>query len=184
MVLERRKFTLEEYHRLGSMGLLKEDDRVEFIAGDIVEMSPVGKAHNACISRINRKLVRQLGDRAIVYVQNSVAILGNEPLPDVAILKPNPTDYADRLATPEDILLIIEVADSSLAYDQEFKVPLYARAGLRDFWIVDLNDALVWVYRKPNHKGYLDIKAYRQGEDITTLAFDLSLSVEDVLGSR
>ena len=182
MLLERRKFTLEEYHRLGEMGFLDEDDRVEFMAGDIVEMSPVGKAHNACISRTNRKLVQQLGDRAIVYVQNSVNILGNEPLPDLALLRPNPTDYADRLATAEDILLIIEVADSSLAYDQEIKVPIYAQAGIEELWIVDLNDDLLWVYRKPSQKGYLDIKAHKPGESVTTLAFDLNLNVTDILG--
>ena len=182
MLLERRKFTLEEYHRLGEMGFLDEDDRVEFMAGDIVEMSPVGKAHNACINRCTRTFVQKLGDRAIVSVQNSVNILGNEPLPDLALLRSNPTDYADRLAVAEDILLIIEVADSSLAYDQEIKVPMYAQAGIEELWIADLNDDMLWVYRKPSRKGYLDIKAYKHGESVTTLAFDLSFDIAEILG--
>jgi Uma2 family endonuclease len=185
MVPERRKFTLEEYHRLGEMGFLGEDDRVELMDGEIIEMSPVGKKHNASINRNNRLLIRRLGDRAIVSVQNSVVILENEPLPDIAILQPNPTDYADRLATPEDILLMIEIADSSLAYDQEIKAPKYARAGVQELWVVDLNDDMVWVYRNPSEKGYLDLKAYQRGETITLLAFsDITLAVNDILGPQ
>jgi Uma2 family endonuclease len=143
MVLERRKFTLEEYHRLGEMGFLGEDERVELIDGEIIELSPIGKAHNACLSRTNRKLIQRLDDRAIIYVQNSIVILDSEPLPDIAVLKPNKTDYADRYATAEDGLLIIEVADSSLAYDQDIKAPKYAKAGIQELWIVDLNDELI-----------------------------------------
>jgi Uma2 family endonuclease len=185
MVLERRKFTLEEYRRLGEMGFLGEDDRVEFIDGEIIEMSPIGKAHNACLSRTNRTLIRRISDRAIVYVQNSIVILDNEPLPDIAILKPNPTDYADRYATAEDVLLIIEVADSSLAYDQEIKAPKYAKAGVQELWIVDLNDDMIWVYRNSSPKGYLDIKAYKRGEAITLVAFsDITLAVNDILGPQ
>jgi Uma2 family endonuclease len=185
MVLERKKFTLEEYHRLGDMGFLGEDDRVELIDGEIIEMSPIGKKHNACINRNTRTLIQKLGDKAIVSVQNSVNILENEPLPDIAILQPNPTYYADRLATAEDMLLIIEVADSSLAYDQEIKAPKYARAGVQELWIVDLNDDMIWVYRKPSEKSYLDLKAHQRGETITLLAFsDLTLAVNDILGPR
>jgi Uma2 family endonuclease len=148
-------------------------------------MSPVGKAHNACINRNTRNLVQRLGERAIVSVQNSVLILENEPLPDIAILRPNPTDYADRLATVEDILLIIEIADSSLAYDQDIKAPKYSRAGVQELWIVDLNDDMIWVYRNPSPKGYLDIKAYQRGQHVTMLAFsDITLTVNDILGPQ
>jgi Uma2 family endonuclease len=185
MVLERRKFTLEEYHRLGDMGFLGEDDRVELIDGEIVEMSPICKKHNACLSRTNRTLIQQIRDRAIVYVQNSIIISDNEPLPDIAILKPNPTDYADRYATAEDVLIIIEVADSSVAYDQEIKAPKYARARIQELWIVDLNDDMVWVYRNPSSKSYLDIKAYKRGEKITLIAFsDITLQVNEILGPQ
>lgn len=185
MVLERRKFTLDQYHQLGEIVFLGEDDRVEFIDGEIVEMSPVGKAHNACIDHNNRNLVQRLGGRAIISVQNSVIILNNEPLPDIAILQPNPTDYADRLATAEDILLLIEVADSSLAYDQEIKMPKYAKAGVQELWIVDLNDDMIWVYCNPSSKGYLNIKAYKRGEAITLIAFsDITLQVNEILGPQ
>jgi Uma2 family endonuclease len=185
MVLERRKFTLEEYHRLGEMGFLGEDERVELIDGEIIEMSPIGKAHNACLSRTNRKLIQGLDDRAIVYVQNSIVLLDSEPLPDVAVLKSNKTDYADRYATAEDVLLIIEVADSSLAYDQDIKAPKYSRAGVQELWIVDLNDDMIWVYRNPSPKGYLDIKAYQRGQHIPILAFpDVTLTVNDILGPQ
>ncbi len=185
MVLERRKFTLEEYHRLAETGFLSEDDRVELIDGEIVEMSPIGKAHNACVSRNTRLFIQRLDNRAIVYVQSSIIILENEPLPDITILQPNPTDYADRYATAEDVLLIIEVADSSLAYDQEIKMPKYAQAGVQELWIVDLNDDMIWVYRNPSNKGYLDIKAHRRGEHMTLLAFsDITLTVNDILGPQ
>jgi Uma2 family endonuclease len=183
MILERHKFTLEQYHRLGETGFLTEDDRVELIDGEIIEMSPVGRAHNACINRSNRKLIRMLGDRAIVSVQNSIIIQESEPLPDIAVLLPNPTDYADRLATPEDILLIIEISDSSLEYDQSIKAPRYAKAGIQELWIVDLNDELVWVYRHPSNSKYLDIKAYKQKEILTISAFsDITILVNDILG--
>jgi Uma2 family endonuclease len=185
VILERRKFTLEEYHRLAETGFLGEDDRVELIDGEIIEMSPVGKAHNACINRNNRKLIRLLGDRAIVSVQNSIIIQESEPLPDIAILAPNPTDYADRLAAPEDILLIIEVADSSLDYDQEIKAPKYAKSGVQELWVVDLNEELIWVYRNPSSKGYLNMKAHKRGESITMLVFpDITLAVNDILGPQ
>jgi Uma2 family endonuclease len=181
-MLERRKFTLEEYHQMSFIG---EDDRVELIDGEIIKMSPVGKVHNACISRNTRLFIQRIDNRAIVYVQSSILILENEPLPDIAILQPNPTYYADRLATPEDILLIIEVADSSLAYDQEVKAPKYAQAGVQELWIVDLNDDMIWVYRNPSPKGYLDIKAHKRGGHITMLAFpDLTLTVNDILGPQ
>jgi Uma2 family endonuclease len=185
MVQGRRKFTLDEYHRLGEMGFLGEDDRVEFMDGEIIEMSPIGKKHNACVSRNTRLFVQRLDDKAVVYVQNSILILENEPLPDIAILQPNPTYYADRYATAEDVLLIIEVADSSLAYDQEIKTPKYAKAGVQELWIVDLNDDMVWVYRNPSEKGYLDLKAYQRGETITLLAFsDITLAINDILGPQ
>ncbi len=185
MLLERHKFTLDEYHRLAETGFLSEDDRVELIEGEVIQMSPIGMVHNACLSRSNRKFIQKIGDRAIVYIQNSIIILDHEPLPDIAILKPNPTDYADRYATASDTLLIVEVADTSLSYDKEIKIPKYAQAGIQEVWIVDLNEELVWVYRNPNSKSYLDIKAYKRNEQLTLLAFqDIALSVNDILGPK
>lgn len=183
MVLTRRKFTLEEYHRLAELGFLSEDDRVELVDGEIITMSPIDKIHSACVSRSSRKLIQQLGDKAVVYVQNPVIILEDELQPDIAVLAPNPTDYADRAASAEDVILIIEVANTSLSYDRTVKAPKYARAGVEDFWIVDLIHERIWVYRQPDKDSYLQMTAHHRDEMLSILAFpNITLNVDAFFG--
>jgi Uma2 family endonuclease len=179
MILERRKFTLEEYHQMDFLG---EDDRIELIAGEIISMSPIGRFHAACMKRLIR-LLEGLGKRAIISARDPLVVLGSEPVPDIVILKYRDDFYAGKAAAAEDALLVIEVSDSTLAYDQEVKAPKYAKAGVQELWIIDLNDDLIWVYRQPSANGYLNIKAYQRGETLTLLAFpDITIGVNEVLG--
>jgi Uma2 family endonuclease len=131
MEVKRRRFTVHDYHRMGEAGILHEDDRVELIEGELVEMTAIGTRHFSCVNRLNRLLVMHVGDDAIVSVQNPVRLNEyNEPQPDLAVIRPR--DYKESLPMPEDVLLLIEVSDSTLAYDRGVKLTLYARAGIRE----------------------------------------------------
>jgi Uma2 family endonuclease len=177
--LERKKFTLDEYHQ---MSFLKGNDRLELIDGEIIVMSPVGKFHAARVKKLIR-LLEGLGDRAILSVQDPLIVLGSEPIPDVVILKFREDFYATEAASAEDALLVIEVSDSTLNYDRTTKVALYAKAGIPEVWVIDLNSSRVWVYGQPTEDGYLNIKAYERGEEIAPLFFpELVLRIADILG--
>ncbi len=165
-------------------GILHEDSPVELIEGEILEMSPIGRRHRAGVDRLTLLFVAGLGDAAIVRVQSSVS-LGDraEPEPDVVLLRPRADFYADADETPDDILLVVEVADSSLAYDRRTKAPLYARHGIPELWIVDLNRDWITRYVDPTPDGYAKTRVFRRGESLSPLAFPaLTLTVDEVLG--
>jgi Uma2 family endonuclease len=131
----RRRFTRAEYYRMAEVGILRVHDRVELIQGEIVEMSPVGRRHNAFVGNLSQLLVMRLAGRAIVWVQSSIALAGDtEPQPDLAVLRRGAVSYKDRDAWAEDASAVIEVADSSLAYDRSTKMRLYAEAGIPEYW--------------------------------------------------
>jgi hypothetical protein len=176
----RRRFTVEEYRRLGEVGILHEDDRVELIDGEIVEMTPIGERHALAVIYLNNALARGLEGRALVSPQNPLR-LGphSEPQPDLVLLRP----AADRLPAAPDALLVIEVADTSLAYDRDTKLPRYARAGIPEAWIVDLEGQAVEVHRAPGPTGYRDVQRLGRGASVSPAAFpDLRLAVDDILG--
>lgn len=165
--LLKRRFDVDEYHRMGRAGILSEDDRVELVNGEILTMTPIGPRHNAAVNRATRVLVAAVGDRAIVQVQGSVRLdRSNEPQPDLVLLRPEPDFYASRLPGPADILLIIEVAESSLDYDREVKARLYAAAGVREYWLVDLTTGMVTCARAPSAGAYQRHDQRRSGESI------------------
>ncbi len=179
----RRRFTVEEYHVLVPAGILREDDRVELIDGEIVEMSPMGSRHAACVARPTAWAIG-LQDRAVVWVQNPLR-LGDqgEPRPDLALLRPRADFYAAAHPTPEDVLLVVEVAETSSDYDGEVKIPLYARWKIREAWLVDLERSCVEVCREPLPDGYPDLRVVTGSERLAPLAFpDLDLCAKDVLG--
>jgi Uma2 family endonuclease len=180
----RYRFTAAEYHRLAEAGILGEDDRVELIDGEIIEMSPIGSRHMAGVNRLNRRLVRAVGDAAIVSVQNPIQVGDHhEPQPDVTVLRPRADDYASAVPIAEDVLLVVEVADSSADYDRGTKAPLYARGGIAELWIVDLNRDHLVVYRDPTSAGYATTRVLRRGESIRPLAFpELEITVDEILG--
>jgi Uma2 family endonuclease len=143
----RHRITVNEYHRMAELGLLAPDARVELIEGEIIDMAPIGKAHTSVVDQLNRLLVRAVGDDAIVRVQGSVRLSQmSEPEPDVVLLKPRSDFYRNEYASGGDTLLVIEVSDSTLRYDRDVKVPLYARHGVPEVWIVDLQNDQLLVY--------------------------------------
>ena len=182
--LTRRRFTVDEYYAMGAAGILGEDDRVELIDGEIVQMPPIGPGHGGTVNRTNYALMRCFGDVAVVTVQNPIHLNRyNDPQPDFALARPRADFYRSAHPEPGDIFLVIEVADSTLATDQRIKMPLYARAGLPEAWLIDLQHELIQVYREPGPDGYRLVTTARRGERISPHAFpDRGLMVDDLLG--
>jgi Uma2 family endonuclease len=154
----RRRFTREEYHRMGEVGILTRDDRVELIRGEIITMSPQGLRHRAFIDNLNHLLATGLAGRAIVSIQMPIALTDDtEPEPDVQVLRRRPVPYKDHEAEASDALLLIEVAQSSLAYDRSTKLRLYAAAGIPEYWVVDCVAESIEVHRAPEAGGYREV---------------------------
>lgn len=182
--LLRRRFTVEEYHRMAEAGVFSEDDRVELIQGEIVMMTPIGSRHASCVGRLAHIFFSAVGQRAIVWVQNPVRLgLDSEPQPDLALLRPRPDFYAQAHPGPADVWLVVEVADTSADFDRTVKLPLYARAGIPTAWLVDLSTESVEVYTEPTPEGYRSVRRNQRGQAISLEAFpDISLAVDAVLG--
>ena len=182
--LSKRLFTVAEYHRMGEAGIFSEDDRVELIEGEIVEMTPIGSRHQASVDRLSELFFGQLAGQAVLRVQGPIR-LGerSEPQPDLTVLRRRADFYAAAHPAPQDVLLVVEVAETSAMYDREVKVPLYARAGIPEVWLVDLAGARVEVYRHPSPQGYREIRTARRGDRVASEAVSpLELAVDDVLG--
>ena len=180
----RRRFNVEEYYLMAKAGILSEDDRVELIDGEIVEMPPIGSPHASNVDRLIQLFVLRLGERAIVRAQNPVR-LGehSEPQPDIALLRPRDDFYAAAHPGPQDVLLLIEIADTSIDYDREVKSPLYARAGIPEYWLVDLAGQRIEVYRDPAAGEYRQLRLVRRGERLAPEALpSLEMSSSDILG--
>ena len=186
IALPRHRFTVDEYHRLAEVGLLSEDDRVELIDGEIIEMPPIGDNHSGHVNRFTRVFSRVFGDRALLHIQNPVR-LGRyrEPEPDVVLLRPRDDDYDSSKPVPDDVLLLVEVADSSLEYDRDTKAQLYAEAGIIEYWLVNLVDGVMMVYRDPHPEGYRSVQLVRHTDRIRLLSFpDIEFAVSEVLRPR
>lgn len=166
--LPRHRWTVDEYHRMGEVGLLDPDIRVELIEGEIVEMAPIGDLHAAISNRLTRLLVMTVGERGIVAVGNPVRLSENsEPQPDFTVLRPR-AGYETRGPRPEDVMLAVEVSDTTLRRDRRVKLALYARAGIPEFWIVNLEPREVEIYRSPAGDTYASVE--RKGpRDVTTI---------------
>ena len=181
----RRRFTVDEYYRMAEAGILSEDDRVELIEGEIVEMPPIGSPHASVVDRLAAALLRGLpGGEAIVRVQNPVRLTDlSEPVPDLAILRFRPDYYVNAHPGPADVILLIEVADTTFRYDQEVKIPLYARSEIPEAWVVDLNAEQVHVYRRPTAGGYEEQRSAGHGEWFSAQALpEVHLAVDEILG--
>ena len=185
VALKRRRFTLEEYQRLGETGIIHEDERVELVEGEIVEMSPIGWPHASVVGRLTMLFAQRYADRAIVWVQNPVALPRqvSQFQPDLALLKPRPDFYRDKGVEPDDALLVVEVMDSSVAYDRRVKLPIYARGGVPEVWLVNVNRNTVEVWRDPTSDGYRERRLVDHAGTITALAFpDVPLAMQDLIG--
>ena len=182
--VKRHTFTAEEYRAMGGAGVLGEDDRVELLGGEIVDMAPIGSRHLACVVALTHLLVEASGRRWFVSAQNPVRLSGrDEPQPDLALLGRRPDPAAPTPPGPEELLLVVEVSDTTLAYDRNVKLPLYSRAGIREAWIVDLPGRRVEVHSEPGPGGYRDVQAFGPEEAIVSVALGgVSLPVDEVLG--
>jgi len=179
------RLNISQYHQMSEAGIFSENDKVELINGEIIEMSPIGRRHTACVNRLNSVFSQLLGKKVIVAVQNPI-LLNNlsEPEPDIALLKPRTDFYESGHPQPQDIFLLIEVADSSLEYDRDVKIPLYASSGITEVWLVDIYQQVIIVYRYPSENGYRDIQTLSRGEKLSISAFpENNLFVDDILGS-
>jgi Uma2 family endonuclease len=180
----RRHFNITEYYRMTAAGVLSEDDRVELIEGEIVEINPIGSRHAACVGRLTEVLGRLAGGEAIVWVQNPVQINDySEPLPDVTLLKRRNDFYAQANPQPADVLLIIEVADSSVEYDRDIKIPLYAGVGIPEVWLVNLPKETIEIYTQAIGDTYREIRVVKRGESLAAKSIpSLVIDADVVLG--
>ena len=182
--VQRHRFTVEEFARMGEAGIFTEDDRVELIDGEILEMTPIGAPHAGRVSRLTELIVTRVAGRAHVSVQNPVRLDPHtEPQPDLVVARRRKAFYTDRHPEPDDIFLVIEVADSSLRYDRTEKAPRYGRAGVPEMWIVDVDAAAVTVHTDPGPDGYATRRVLRRGDDVAAASLaGLSYSVDEIFG--
>ncbi len=168
---------------MAETGILTEDDRVELINGEIIAMSPINSPHASVVDRISNFLKEEIGKSVIVRVQSPLLLSDlSEPEPDVMLLKPKDDFYASAHPQPEDVYLLIEVADSSVRIDREVKLPVYAATGVPEVWIVNLSDRQVEVYRTLINKQYQTKEVAKGNEVIMVAHFNLSVAAHDLLG--
>jgi Uma2 family endonuclease len=166
----RHKLSVDDYHKLGEAGILNEDSRVELIEGELIDMAPIAVAHMTAVNRLNRLLMRAVADLGVVSIQNPVTVPPHsEPQPDVAVLRPGMDRVDAGLPGPADVLLLIEVSDTTVAYDRGTKLQLYARAGIVECWLVNLQSASLEVHRGPTPHGYSQTTELRPGDVIAPL---------------
>ncbi|MCM1984443.1 Uma2 family endonuclease [Lyngbya confervoides] len=180
----RKKFTVGQYHQMIESGILTDRDRVELLRGEIIEMSPIGMQHAACVDRLTELLVGTFRGKAIVRVQNPIQLsTRSEPQPDFAILQRRSDFYANGHPQPSDVFALIEVSDTTVEFDRTVKVPLYAKDNIVEVWIVDLNAKAVQIYREPSDAGYQQVQTCRRGQAIAFQAFtDIQFTVDQLLG--
>jgi len=154
---QKHRLTVNDYHRMGETGILPEDARVELIEGEVIDMAPIGSHHAGIVKRLTRLLVQAVGASAIVSVQDPVILDGHsEPQPDVALLRPRNDFYTLAHPKANEVLLLIEVAESSLRYDESIKIPLYARHGIPEVWLIDVEQRRLTRFFNPREKGYVN----------------------------
>ena len=179
-----KRFTRDIYHKMAELAIFQERDRVELIKGEIIEMSPVGTRHASCVNKLNQLLGKKLPQETIISVQNPIVLTNNsEPQPDLVILKYRPDFYANEHPHPEDILLLIEVSDSSIEYDQNVKIPLYAENQISEVWLVNLNDNCVEIHQKRYQNYYQSIQklSASRTQDLADVSRMLGLADETKL---
>ena len=182
---QRRRLTVDDFANMCAAGILTADDRVELIDGELVEMPPMGPEHAGIVNELANVLPARLGETASLRVQSSVQLTRyTQPEPDLAVVGRDPRLYLQRHPQPSDILIAIEVADSSLSYDREEKMPRYAAAGVPEAWLVDVKAKTITVYTEPRAAGYRSVLTLAWTEEVVATAIEgLSLVFEDILPS-
>ncbi len=178
-----RRITVEEYRAMGEAGILSEDDRIELLDGHLISTSPIGPSHAHCVNRLTELFGERKGTAIRVSVQNPVHLDDvSEPEPDLVLY--DSTAPTSRHLRPGDTFLVVEVADTSIEYDRDVKSDRYSQAGIPEYWVVDLANEVVEVFRRPEDDGYAERIRHRRGDTLTITALpDLDpLTVDDILG--
>jgi Uma2 family endonuclease len=177
------RFTVDQYDQMIENGILTEDNRVELIRGEIVAKMAIGDAHSACVDRLNWRLNRAIGARGIVRVQNPIVLADSEPEPDISIVNFRADFYENGRPSPDDVLLVIEVGDTTFEWDRDEKAPLYAENAIPEYWIIDLNTDTVLVYRNPQPDGsWATVTTHGRGDVLTVAALPtVTVAVADIL---
>lgn len=182
--LDKRWITVDEYERMGEAGIFRPDDRLELLEGEIYEMSPTGSTHAGCVDFFMALLNKLAQRRYMVRGQNPVRLDAfSEPQPDIALVCWRDDYYRHAHPTPADILLVIEVADTTVESDRRYKIPLYAKAGIKEVWLVNLPAEQIEIYADPSSGVYQTIFQVKRGEEAHSQRIpDLIVSAADVLG--
>jgi Uma2 family endonuclease len=180
----RRRFTVEEFWRMAEAGLFLDRPRVELVDGEILDMTPIGPRHAVCVSFLSEWFVRRLAGRALLFPQLSLRIdPRTECQPDLVLVRPPRAAYRDANPAPSDVLLLVEVSDTSRAYDRQVKLPIYAGAGVPEVWIVDVVTEIVETHREPVGDRYREVQRLARGASVAPGAFpDLALPVDELFG--
>ncbi|MGI8469896.1 MAG: Uma2 family endonuclease [Pyrinomonadaceae bacterium] len=183
--ITRKKFCTDEIRKMMKVGILPEESGWELVDGEIIHRMTIGSKHASVVNRLNQTLVVLLGKSVIVAVQNPVHVDEfNEPEPDIALLKPREDFYAENLPAPEDVLLVIEVSDSTVGFNREIKKTLYAAAEIAEFWLVNLKENTIEIYSQPKNGSYHLARILEKGETLQSAAIEnLTLKIEEILGS-
>jgi Uma2 family endonuclease len=181
--MQRRLFTVQEYHLMADAGVFRDDERVELIEGEIIQMPAFGARHASCVKRSIAKFRSIQETSAILDVHNPIQLTEiSEPQPDVVLLQFRADDYATAHPMPHEVLLLVEVSDSTVDFDRTVKVPNYARSGIQEVWLWDLEANCLEVYREPMANGYISMQKFGRGEIISPLAFpDFEVSIDRIL---
>lgn len=184
---QRRRFTVDEYYRMADTGILRDNDRVELLDGEIVEMPPIGPEHASAVGALTKLFVRRFGDVSHVRVQSPIRLSNrSEPEPDIALVRDFPgvtRPYTRSHPVAQDVYLLLEVADSSLNDDLKTKALLYAQHGILELWVLDVHGAKLIVLREPTAHGYQTRLELGRGETAPPQAFpDITISVDEILG--
>lgn len=180
----KKLFTVDEYYRMAEAGILNEDSRVELIEGEIIQMSPIGVRHASCVSRAIKLFLTKLGDRIVLSPQNPLRLSNiTEPQPDILLLKPRADFYGSQHPTGDSVYVVLEISDTTLRYDRDRKLPLYAKSKVPEVWIEDLQSDAILVYRNPEKDRYLISLTFRRGDQISVATFpEILFEVADLIG--
>ena len=182
----KHRVTRDDYYRMADAGTLEADARVELLDGEIVEMSPIGPRHSWVVAELHSLFAQRIGDRALCFSQSPLAIdETTEPQPDVMLVKPRAGLSPEEHPKPADVILLIEVADTSLELDRGAKLRLYSAAGIREYWVIDLNRRVLIVHRQPRDAEYASVQQYDRDARVAPEAFtDVELAIGSLFGSK
>jgi Uma2 family endonuclease len=183
-IITKKLFTVEEFQRICDAEIFPPDSRHELIRGEIIEMPTPTRRHSGRVNKLNRVFTSKLGETVIVCIQNGMFVdVMSEPKPDVVICKPLPELFGPFEPSPEDVLLLVEISDTSIRYDTRIKAPLYAKAGIPEYWILNIPEDVLEVRREPANGEWLRTETYRRGQTIVALQLpDVTFTIDELLG--